>query len=138
MNWLALIPVLGNVLDRIIPDPKAAAEAKIELLKLQQSGALAELDSETRIALAQADINKTEAASPDFFRSGWRPMVGWACTFGLVYTFLLRPLLPWTLALFGSEVPQLPAIDTSELNALLFGMLGLGGMRTFERIKGKA
>lgn len=136
--WAALIPVLGSVLDKVLPDPKVAAEAKVKLFEMQQQGALAELESETKLALAQIDVNKAEAESGDWFRGGWRPAVGWVCTFGLTYTYLLRPLLPWTVSLFGGEVPPLPGIESNELYALLFGLLGLGGMRTFERIRGKA
>lgn len=136
--WLQLFPFLGELLDRVLPDPKAAAEAKLKLMELHQQGALAELDAETKLALAQIDVNKVEAASDDPFRAGWRPMVGWACAFGLVYTFFLRPLFPWTVTVLGGTVPPLPAIETAELYTLLLGLLGLGGMRTFERIKGKA
>lgn len=133
----ALIPVLGNVLDRIFPDPEKADAAKLEVLKLAQSGELAQLDADLRLALAQAEINKAEAQSPDMFRGGWRPSVGWLCAAGLGYTFLLQPLLPWLAALSGANVPPLPPLDNDVLMTLLFGMLGLGGLRTVERVKGK-
>lgn len=136
--FIQLLPIVGEILDRVIPDPKAAAEAKVKLLEMQQKGELAELDAETRLALGQLEVNKTEAASSDPFRGGWRPAVGWTCAFGLAYTFVLRPLLPWIVSVAGGEVPPLPAIESTELYTLLFGLLGLGGMRTFERIKGKA
>jgi hypothetical protein len=135
--WQALIPVLGSLLEKILPDPQAQADAKIKLLDLAQKGELAVLDAETKMALGQMEINKAEAGT-DMFRGGWRPATGWACVFGLVYQFLLQPLVPWIAAVSGLTVPPLPAIDNETLMVLLTGMLGLGGLRTFERIKGKA
>ena len=134
----ALIPVLGTLLDKVLPDQKAAAYAKLELLKLAQHGELAALDADVKLALGQMEINKADAQSPDLFRGGWRPAVGWTCVLGLVYTYVGRPLLPWFAAVFQIDVPPLPAIDTAELMILLGGLLGLGGFRTVERIKGKA
>ena len=135
--WPALIPIIGNLLDKFIPDPAAQAEAKLKMMDMAQKGELAALDADMRLALAQTDINKAEATT-DVFRGGWRPACGWVCAFGLAYTFLLRPLLPWVVEAFGVKVPALPAIDAEALMALLFGMLGLGGLRTYERVKGKA
>jgi hypothetical protein len=137
MIWQALIPVIGGVLEKVLPDPQAAADAKVKLLELAQKGELAVLDAETKLAMGQLEVNKVEAGT-DMFRGGWRPATGWACVFGLVYQFLVQPLLPWIVALFGVTVPPLPPIDNETLMVLLTGMLGLGGLRTFERIKGKA
>lgn len=137
MIWQALIPVIGGVLEKVLPDPQAAADAKVKLLDLAQRGELAVLDAETKLALGQIEVNKTEAGT-DMFRGGWRPATGWACVFGLVYQFLVQPLLPWIVTLFGVTVPPLPPIDNETLMVLLTGMLGLGGLRTFERIRGKA
>ena len=136
--WPTLIPVLTSLLDKIFPDPTAAANAKLELIKLQQAGDLKVLDADLQIALAQAGINQAEAQSTDNFRGGWRPGAGWICVFGLGYQFILQPLLPWVLSIAGATVPPLPAIDNETLMTLLMGMLGLGGLRTFERVKGKA
>lgn len=133
----ALIPIIGTVLDKILPDPQAAADAKLKALEMAQKGELAALDADMRLALGQIEVNKAEA-STDLFRGGWRPAVGWCCALGLFYTFLLRPVLPWAVGLFGVQVADLPNIDNESLMVLLFGMLGLGGLRTFERVKGKA
>lgn len=134
---MSLLPMIGNVLDKILPDPQAAADAKIKVMQMAQTGELAALDAETKLALGQIEVNKAEAGT-DLFRGGWRPAVGWCCALGLGYTFLLRPLLPWAVQVLGFNVPPLPAIDIESLMVLLFGMLGLGGFRTFERVKGKA
>ncbi len=135
--WQLIIPAITQVLDKIIPDPQAAADAKLRALELAQKGDLAALDAELRLALGQIEVNKAEATT-DLFRGGWRPAVGWVCVVGLAYQFVLQPVLPWVVALFGAQVPPLPAIDNESLMVLLTGMLGLGGLRTFERVKGKA
>lgn len=135
--WPAIAAMLPGLLDKIIPDPSAAAEAKLKALELAQKGELATLDADMRLMLAQADINKAEA-STDLFRGGWRPACGWVCAAGLAYTFLIRPVLPWVASLAGAEVRAMPEIDTDTLMVLLTGMLGLGGLRTVERLKGKA
>ena len=134
--WGALVSMLPGLLDKIIPDPAAAADAKLKAIELAQRGELAALDADLRLMLAQADINKAEA-STDLFRGGWRPACGWVCAAGLAYTFLLRPVLPWLASLAGADVQAMPEIDTDTLMVLLTGMLGLGGLRTVERIKGK-
>lgn len=133
--WQLVIPAITQILDKILPDPQAAAEAKLKALELAQKGDLAQLDAELRLALAQTEVNKVEAGT-DLFRGGWRPAVGWACVAGLVYQFLFQPLLPWVVALFGGKVPPLPAIDNDTLLVLLTGMLGLSSLRTIERVKG--
>lgn len=132
----ALLPLLGPLLDKILPDPKAAAEAKLRALEMAQRGELAVLDADVKLALGQLDINKAEATT-DLFRGGWRPMVGWTCAGGLFYQVIARPLLGW-IALNWLGWTVLPALEMETLMTLLFGMLGLGGYRTFERIKGKA
>lgn len=137
MTIAALVPAIASIIDKLVPDPKAATDAKLKALELAQRGELAELDADVRLALGQMEINKAEATT-DRFRGGWRPAAGWVCVFGLFYSFLLRPLLPWLAAVAGLDAPPLPPIDTMELMVLLAGMLGLGGYRTAERIKGKA
>ena len=135
--WAALIPVIGSIIDKAIPDPQAAADAKLKAMEMAQRGELAALDADMRLALGQIDTNKVEAGT-DLFRGGWRPATGWTCVAGLAYQFILQPLLPWLVAVCGGTVPPLPAIDNETLMVLLTGMLGLGGLRTFERVKGRA
>ena len=130
----ALLPTISGLLDKIIPDPEARAKAQLDLLKLQQDGAFKELDAQLQINLAQAEINKVEAASQNGFQAGWRPLAGYMCVAGLGYEFLLRPLLPWALTVSGVEAPPLPSLD-GVLFELMFGMLGLGTLRTADRWK---
>jgi len=122
---------LGTALiERIFPDPTQAANAKLELLKMQQSGDLATMT-------AQTDINKQEAASTSVFVSGWRPAIGWVCASALGYQYLFRPIITWAAMWAGYNVPTMPGLDDN-LWQLMMGMLGMGGLRTFEKINGVA
>lgn len=134
----AALDIGGKLIDRLWPDPTQRDAAKLELLKMQQSGELAALAAETEIAKAQAAVNAAEAESGSLYASSWRPTVGYVCVAGLGYTFLLQPLLPWFAALLGASVPPLPALDTNVLMTLLLGMLGIGGMRSVEKVRGVA
>ena len=134
----AILPVVGTLIDKLFPDKQAADEAKIKMMELAQKGELAQLDAQMQLAMGQIETNKIEAASTDPFRAGWRPMAGWACSLGLFYEFLLRPILPWLVGLTGAEVAPMPNVDIDQLMILLGGLLGLGGLRSFERVKGKA
>ncbi|SFB58826.1 3TM-type holin [Azotobacter beijerinckii] len=129
----ALLPTITGLLDKLIADPEAKAQAQLELLKLQQSGAFKDLDAALQVNLAQAKINEVEAASQSGFQAGWRPLAGYVCVAGLGYEFLLRPLLPWLLTVAGAaDVPPLPSLS-DVLFELIFGMLGLGTLRSADR-----
>ena len=126
-----------KVLDRVLPDPQQKAAAQLELLKLQQAGEFKQLEIETQLAMGQIEINRAEATTPDLFRGGWRPFVGWTCGGGFFYQMIVRPILGWiAINVWGWSEP--PALEMETLLTLLFGLLGLGGMRTVERLRGKA
>ena len=125
-----LLDLGGKVFDRLFPDPAQAAQAKLEMFKLQQSGELAQITG-------QMDINKTEAASASVFVAGARPSVIWVCSIALAFQLVLAPLLTWIAALFGSHI-MFPTLDTGTLTSLLMALLGLGGMRTVEKLNGVA
>lgn len=129
-------PVLQAV-EKYLPDPQAKAQMQLELLKLQQSSEFKEIDAAVQMASAESDVNKVEAASTDPFVSRWRPFIGWVCGVGLGVQFLVGPLLTWTAGLLGHAV-SFPQLDMGTLLTLLLGMLGLGGMRTVEKLKGVA
>ena len=138
MGLLALPAILeigGRLLDKVIPDPEQRARAQLELMRLQQEGAFKEMDADLQLSLAQTKINEIEAAQGNIFNSGWRPGAGWVCVVGLAYEFLIRTMLPWLLTVAGVQgVPPLPSLD-GVLMELLFGMLGLGTLRTFDKAK---
>lgn len=123
----ALLDIGSKVIDRIWPDPTAAAAAKLELLKLQQSGELQQI-------AGQLKINEAEAASGSVFVGGWRPFIGWVCGTGFAIQFVVGPLAEWGSALYGHPL-KFPQMDTATMMPLLFGMLGLGAYRTVEKIK---
>ena len=83
--WQSLLPILGGLLDRVIPDPQAAAAAKLEALKLAQAGELAELDAQTRVALAQIGVATADAAGASPMQRNWRPAIGWVCAAALAW-----------------------------------------------------
>ena len=128
-----LFPVIGKVLDRVLPDKAVSEAAKLQMFELVQKGELAHLDSEVKLAMGQIEINKEEAKSSSLLVSGWRPAVGWVCVFGLAYTFLAQPLLSWYSGIKTIPVP--PPLDVGDLMTLLAGLLGLGSLRTYEKVQ---
>ena len=127
----AVLPSVMEVAGRFLPEDKekrAAAEREIQA-KLTDS--LAQVD------FAQLGINKVEAAHRSMFVAGWRPFIGWTCGVALMYTYVLQPILVFGLAQAGYLV-ELPRMDLGELMPVLMGMLGLGGLRSWEKVKGVA
>ena len=92
------------------------------------------LEAEAAVDKAQIAVNLKEAEHPNWFVSGWRPFVGWTCGVGLGYQVLLQPILAWAAVLAHLPIP--PLMDTSLLTTVLLGMLGLGGIRAYEKMKG--
>ena len=118
----SLIAPVTSLLDKFIPDADTKQKIAHEIATMSQKHA-------QEIALAQIKLN-TEDAKGNWFKSGWRPATGWVCVLGFGVNFLVSPLL----AGFGVDIPQ---ADTATMLPVLMGMLGLGGLRTAERIKGK-
>lgn len=97
----------------------------------------AQLAAAVALVQGQLDVNKAEASSPSAFTSGWRPAIGWVCAAALACQYIARPLLGWVGIVTNHPFPELPGIDDN-LWQLMLGMLGLGGLRTFEKTKGVA
>ena len=126
----ALVPALGTLIDRLIPDRAAAERAKAEM-----EAALVKAGNEA--AMAQVEVNKIEAGHATVFVAGWRPAIGWVCAAALAWAFIVAPVATWGMAVFGVR-ETLPAIGTDNLFELVLAMLGLGGLRTFEKMRGVA
>ena len=124
-----LAPIIGGVLDRFFPNKEKAAEA-------QRAIETALIDNSAQINLAQLEINKEEAKSPNIFVAGWRPFIGWTCGIALFWHYVGLQITTFFIAWFGYDVPVLPTFDMSSLMTILMGMLGMGGLRTFEKMKG--
>ena len=124
----SLLPVVGDVLDRFFPNKEEKERAAREIeAKLAEH--LAKID------IAQLEVNKQEAAHRSMFVAGWRPFVGWTCGLALFYTYVAQPMAMFVMAQTGDLV-QLPHLDLSTMMPVLLGMLGLGGLRTYEKFKG--
>jgi len=129
-----------------IKGPELSAEQKTEiemqLMVMEAAAQKAAADYDLAQMQGQVDLNKIDQSSGSLFKSGWRPAVGWICVAGLGLTFLVKPLLPWICQvgalMFGLEstVPPIPEIPMGDLIVLLSGLLGLGTMRSVEKIKG--
>jgi hypothetical protein len=127
MGWTALISPITSILDKVIPDKDKARELAHEITTMAE-------DHSHEINMGQIEVNKVEAASKSLFVAGWRPFVGWVCAIALLYVSLLEPFIRLiaTVAGYSGEFPQ---IDTNITLQVLLGMLGLGGMRSFEKYK---
>lgn len=138
MNPLFIAPILEigkGIINRLFPDPTAAAAAQLELLKMQQNGDLAQLAADTDLAKLQIQTNIAEAAG-NWFTAGWRPCIGWVCGAGLAYAALIEPFARFIAKVGFGYVGDFPVIDTNLTMQILMGMLGLGAMRSIEKIKG--
>lgn len=141
MNPALLTFLLGvgkDLIDKVFPDKEKQAQeraaAELELLKVTQAERVQAASNEVQIALAQTEVNKVEAESDSLFKSGWRPFVGWTCGGGLFYQLVFRPIFGWiaeNLWMWNSP----PSLELDTLLTLLFGMLGLGAYRTYEKTK---
>lgn len=119
----AVTPIINKVLD-FIPDPQQKLQAQQAIMQ-----ELSQLDSQ------QAAINQQEASSNSLFVAGWRPFIGWACGIAFAYHYVVEPLLMLGITCYRSVCTQ-PSFDMSTLSTVLMGMLGLGGLRTIEKLQG--
>jgi len=120
------LDVVGNLIDKVadrIDDFTFDKQEKAEII--------------AEINKAQLEVNKVEAGHTSRFISGWRPFTGWVCSVAMAYHFILQPLLTFILYTSGNEI-VLPTFDMTTLTTVLLGMLGLGGMRSFEKVKRSA
>jgi hypothetical protein len=127
----ALIGPVSGLLDKVIEDKDQKAALAHEIATMSERHA-------QELAKGQLEINKAEAASGSLFKGGWRPFIGWVCGVAFAYHFVLQPLIVFGVTAAGVEIPDLPEFDMSSLMTVMMGMLGLGGLRSFEKNKGIA
>lgn len=120
----ALIEPVSELIGKFIPDKDKANALAHDIATMAEK-------QHHALMLAQVEVNKIEAASGKWWQAGWRPAVGWVCVGGMINNFLL---LPYMMVLSDRIVPM----DWAAMSPILMGLLGLGGLRTFEKIKGKA
>ena len=120
------LDIVGKIIDKVTDNVD-----RFTLDKQEKAELIAEINK------AQLEVNKVEAGHTSMFVAGWRPFTGWVCSFALLYHFILQPLLTFLLYTFGNEI-TLPTFDMTTLTTVLLGMLGLGGMRSFEKVKRSA
>jgi|TARA_R100001460_G_C3526830_1_gene173101 hypothetical protein len=125
----ALIGPVTGLLDKFIPDADQKAKLAHEIATMSEKHTQEAL-------LAQLEINKAEAQSGSLFKGGWRPAVGWTCAIAFLYHFILKDLIIFGCAIGGVVIPDLPSFDMGTLLTVLGGMLGIGGLRTYEKQKG--
>jgi hypothetical protein len=121
-------PVTG-LLDKFIEDKDQKAQLAHDLSTMAERHA-------QELAVAQIEVNKAEAASGSLFKGGWRPFIGWVCGGAFAYHFVLQPVIVFVVLATGVELPPLPEFDMASLMTVMMGMLGLGGLRTYEKQKG--
>ena len=123
-----ILSVGSKILDRVIPDTNARDKAKEELAKAIN-------DQDFQITMAQIAVNAEEAKSDNLFKSGWRPSVGWICSIAFALHFVVLPILNIGIVGFGYKAITIP-FDMDTLFTVLGGLLGLGGLRTVEKMRG--
>ena len=125
----SLIGPVSSLLDKVIPDADVKAKLAHQLAIMADTHA-------QELAKGQLEINKAEAASGSLFKGGWRPFIGWTSGVAFAYHFVLQPILVFVLTASGVDLPELPEFDMSTLLTVLGGMLGIGGLRSYEKTKG--
>ena len=125
----SLIGPVTGILDKVIEDKDQKAKLAHELATMADK-----LYHEQQ--LAQIEVNKAEAASGSLFKGGWRPFIGWVCGVAFCYHFVVQPVIIFVVAVAGVTIPDLPEFQMNTLLTVLGGMLGIGGLRTYEKQKG--
>lgn len=124
-----LIGPVTHLLDKFVEDADTKAKLAHDIATMSERHA-------HNLAMAQIEVNKAEAASGSLFKGGWRPFIGWVCGFSFFYHFVGQPVAVFIMTVSGVELPPLPEFDMGTLMTVLGGMLGIGGLRTYEKQKG--
>jgi hypothetical protein len=132
----AILDIGSKLVDKFFPDPAQAEQAKLKLFEMQQNGELAQLAAATDLAKLQIQTNLEEAKSTNWFVAGWRPFVGWICGAGLAYVAIFEPVARFVAKVLFGYVGDFPVINTDLTMQVLMGVLGLGAMRSVEKVRG--
>lgn len=125
---LSILEIGAKLLDKVIPDKDVREKAQAELIKAAQ-------DQDFQLALAQIKVNEEEAKSDSLFKSGWRPSIGWTCSVAFILHFVAFPIINFVIVSLGYKEVVI-SFDMATLMTVLGGLLGIGGLRTYEKIKG--
>ena len=128
------------LVDRLVPDPAARAQAQKELEEVISAREAAVMQAISQQNAAQNAVNLAEAQGNDRFSSRWRPAAAWVCVAGFAYQFVFAPIMTWAAAIIGTAAgiafPVPPTLSTGDLMPVLLGLLGLGAQRSYERVNG--
>ena len=124
----ALIGPIAGLLDKFIPDADEKAKLAHDIATMAEKHA-------HEAAMAQVEVNKAEAQHRSVFVAGWRPFLGWCLSFAMAWHFVLAPMTMFVCTYAGVDIPELPTFDMDSLMTVLLGMLGLGGLRTYEKVR---
>lgn len=124
-----LIGPVSGLLDKFIEDKDQKAQLAHDIATMSERHA-------QELAKGQLEINKAEAASGSVFKGGWRPFIGWVCGAAFAYHFVLQPFIVFGVTVAGIDIPELPTFDMGSLMTVMMGMLGLGGLRSYEKKQG--
>lgn len=130
------IKAVGDVVDRFVTTDKEKLELQIERDKAAADHQYRMELLDQQLNLGQIEVNKEEAKNPNLFVAGWRPAIGWVCALALGYQYILYPFLTWMAVVIFNSQYKPPPLDLTELFPLIFGMLGIAGMRSFDKLKG--
>jgi Holin of 3TMs, for gene-transfer release len=130
-----LLPAIFALIGKLIPDPAAQADAQLKIMAMAQNGELAQLTAATQLAQGQIDVNKADSAGQSAMQRNWRPFIGWVCGAALAFDTIAKPVIIMAWVMAGHNAPVMPNLSTEQLYGLLFGLLGLGSLRTIEKVK---
>lgn len=134
--FTAALNVGNSIIERLWPDPAIQSKEKLKLAEMAQSGDLERLNAQVQLMIAQIKVNEEQAKSKSVFVAGARPFIIWVGGFSMAWSGLIHPLLTWVWAFMEMTGSPPPLIEAGALTAIVTGLLGVGGMRSFDKKQG--